>query len=35
MTVEDYLRWLNALIAGEPMPGEYVPNTNPLDVFKV
>jgi hypothetical protein len=28
-----YLQWLQALATGGPVPGEYVPGTNPLDVM--
>lgn len=28
-----YLEWLIAITTGQPVPGEYRPNTNPLDVM--
>jgi hypothetical protein len=28
-----YSEWLLALLAGTPLPGEYVPGTNPLEVI--
>lgn len=28
-----YLQWLQAIATGQPVPGEYRPATNPLDVM--
>ena len=33
MTEVDYLAWLQALITGQPLPGEYAPGTDPLTVM--
>jgi hypothetical protein len=36
MTLEEFAWWwLEAITTGQPVPGEYVPGTNPLDVFRV
>lgn len=29
----DWLAWLLAITHGTPVPGEYTPGTNPLDVM--